>query len=206
MPVPSFCLESVASLPHDQPEVPAVPATDYNRTRARYTSLLLEDADIRRNLIWIIPLVLIVLLVLPTPVAERYTSPTQDGQFLVHPIRSYGFIITLARESGGAALGNPGLALAEAKKVFAGSGSRPVKVALLYLSARDNYAYVTRAGEALSIAAPPRLVWEIWGRDTDPSSTQANTTDVIGFLDYRSGETIGTAQPITIPTTDGTTG
>jgi hypothetical protein len=169
---------------------------------------------------------LIVLLVAPTPVAERYTSPTQDGQFLTHPIRSYGFIITLARESGSAKLGNPGEALAEAKRVFADSGTRPVKVALLYLSARDSYSYVTRAGETLSIAAPPRLVWEIWGRDLDPSSAKANTTDVIGFLDYESGERIGTTDvapdqptdpakgptiapaidPTTNPTADGTTG
>ena len=206
MPVPSFRHESRASVRCDEPRVPAALATDYNRTRARRTRLELEDADIRRNLIWIIPLVLIVLLVLPTPVAERYTSPTQDGQFLVHPIRSYGFIIALARESGGAVLSNPGLALTESKKVFAGSGSRPMKVALLYLSARGDYSYVTRAGEKLSIAAPPRLVWEVWGRDTDPSSAQANTTDVIGFLDYRSGQRIGTAEPITVPATDGTTG
>ena len=81
-----------------------------------------------------------------------------------------------------------------------------MKVALLYLSARGDYSYVTRAGEKLSIAAPPRLVWEVWGRDTDPSSAQANTTDVIGFLDYKSGEQIGTAEPITVPATDGTTG
>jgi hypothetical protein len=144
-------------------------------------------------------LVIIVLLVAPTPVAERYTSPTQDGQFLVHPIRSYGFIITLARASGSATLSNPGEALTEAKRAFSDSGSRPVKVALLYLSARDSYSYVTRAGETLSIAAPPALVWEIWGRDSDPSSAQANTTDVIGFLDYASGDKIGTTgelQPV----------
>lgn len=137
-------------------------------------------------------MVIIVLLVAPTPVAERYTSPTQDGQFLVHPIRSYGFIITLARASGSATLSNPGEALTEAKRAFSDSGSRPVKVALLYLSARDSYLYVTRGGETLSIAAPPALVWEIWGRDSDPPSAQTNTTDVIGFLDYASGERIGT--------------
>jgi hypothetical protein len=153
-----------------------------------------------------IPLVLIVLLVGPTPVAERYTSPTQDGQFLAHPIRSYGFIITLARASGSAALGNPGQALAQAKRVFSGYDSPPVKVALLYLSGRDSYEYVTRAGETLLIAAPPRLVWEIWGRASDPSSAQTNTSDVIGFLDYASGAEIGTTDATPYPATDGTTG
>jgi hypothetical protein len=135
--------------------------------------------------------VLIVLLVAPSPVAERYSSATQDGQFLVHPFRSYGFIVTLVKESGSATLGNPGEALAEAKSAFADSGSRPVKVGLLYLRGRDAYSYVTRSGRTLTIIAPPPLVWEIWGRDTAPSSDQADVTEVIGFLDYVSGQRIG---------------
>ena len=136
-------------------------------------------------------MVLIVLLVAPSPVAERYTSATQDGQFLVHPFRSYGFILTLVKESGSATLGNPGEALAESKSAFADSGSRPVRVGLLYLSGRDAYSYVTRSGQTLTIIAPPELVWEVWGRETAPSSDQADITDVIGFLDYTSGQRIG---------------
>jgi hypothetical protein len=149
------------------------------------------DADIRRHLLWIIPLVLIVLLVAPSPVAERYSSATQDGQFLVHPFRSYGFIFTLVKESGSATLGNPGEALAEAKSAFADSGSRPMKVGLLYLRGRDAYSYVTRSGKTLTVIAPPPLVWEIWGRDTAAPSDQAHITDVIGFLDYTTGQRIG---------------
>ncbi|HLA82817.1 MAG TPA: hypothetical protein VJP78_14575 [Thermoleophilia bacterium] len=150
-----------------------------------------EDTYIKRHLIWIIPLILIVLLVAPSPVAERYTSSTQDGQFIVHPIRSYGFVITLARTSGSAVLSNPGEALEEAKKVFVDSGSRPVRVALLYIPARDTYTYVRKTGEALTIVAPPKLVWEVWARATASSSPQTTTTDVIGFLDYASGRRIG---------------
>jgi hypothetical protein len=206
VPVPSFRLESKTPATGGQPSDPAVRARDYNRTQAWRASQKPEDDDIKRYLIWMIPLVLIVLLVGPTPVAERYTSPTQDGQFLAHPIRSYGFIVTLARASGSAALSNPGHALAQAKRVFSGYDSPPVKVSLLYLSGRDNYEYVTRAGETLSIAAPPRLVWEIWGRASNPSSAQTNTPDVIGFLDYASGDEIGTTDATPYPTTDGTTG
>jgi hypothetical protein len=135
--------------------------------------------------------VLVVLLVAPTPVAERYTSPTLDGQFIVHPVRSYGFIFSLMAKSGSATLGSPGEALAEAKSAFADSGSRPVKVALLYLSGRVSYSYVTKAGTTLTIDIPPSLVWEVWGRPAQSSSDQTDVTDVIGFLDYSSGERIG---------------
>jgi hypothetical protein len=133
----------------------------------------------------------------PGPIAERYTSPTLDGQFLAHPVRSYGFLVALAGESGSAALGSPGEALAEAKSVFADSGSRPVRVALLYLGGRSKYQYVTRSGNTLTLATPPRLVWEVWGRDVVPLSDQSHVTDVIGFLDYHSGERIATLEELT---------
>lgn len=138
----------------------------------------------RRRLIWIVLLVLVVLLVLPASVAERYTSPTQDGQYLVSPIRSYGFIVTLARVGGSAALGNSGKALVKAKDLFAGDKVRPARVELLYLPISNPYSYISRSGETLSIYAPPKLIWEVWGIGSQP--------DVIGFLDYVSGERIGT--------------
>lgn len=137
----------------------------------------------RRRLIWIILLVLVMLLALPAPIAERYTSPTQDGQFLVSPIRSYGFIVTLARVGGSAALGNSGKALIKAKSVFTGDKVRPTKVELLYLPDSKPYSYISQSGETLSIATPPKLVWEVWGAGSQP--------DVIGFLDYVSGEPLG---------------
>lgn len=136
-------------------------------------------------------MLLIVLLVAPASVAERYTSPTQDGQFLVHPIRSYRFLLGLVSASGPAKVTNPGEALGQAKSLFANSGSRPVRVALLYLGGRDSYTYVTKSGRVHSIAAPPDFVWEIWGRDADPSSPTARITEVVGFLDYVTGERIG---------------
>ena len=48
---------------------------------------------------WILPalLVLLVLLLLPMPLAERYTSPTQDGQYLLSPLRAYGFLMAVER-------------------------------------------------------------------------------------------------------------
>jgi hypothetical protein len=139
----------------------------------------------RRRLIWIVLAVLVVLLALPAPIAERYTSPTQDGQYLVSPLRSYGFIMILARVGGSAALGSSGKALIRAKDLFTSDNVRPTKVELLYLHDSKPYSYISRSGEMLSIAAPPKLVWEVWGGGSQP--------DVIGFLDYASGERIGTS-------------
>lgn len=139
---------------------------------------------------------LIVLLLLPVPIAERYTSPTQDGRYVLDPLRAYGFIITLVEAAGGAALTSSGKALAEAKSVFVDGAQRPLKVELLYLSDTEPYVYVTRGGYPLRIASPPRLVWEVWGRDVrgDPRGP----VEVIGFLDYVSGRPLGTSDPVVL--------
>ena len=207
----------------------------------------------RSHLLWIVPLVVLLLLALPTMVAERFTSPNQDGQYATHPIKAYGLIVTLLRVSGSAQLGNSGKALLRAKDVFAVGSLRPTRVKLLYFPRRSRYIYYTRDGIALTVPETPRLVWEVWGMpDTgqslasaddhssiavsagtttsglplpttvqsalDPSSATtaaasprgtsvgppaSGATDVaaevIGFLDYVTGEKIGT-QAETLPT------
>jgi hypothetical protein len=174
-----------------------------------------------RHLLWIIPLVILVLLALPLPIAERFTSPNQDGQYAFHPIRAYGLIVALLRASGSAQLGSSGKALSRAKAIFAASSFRPTQVKLLYFTEGKQYVYYTRAGAALTIVDPPRLVWEVWGvLDSGhvagspagssttapaegptsipgaPTTKAGGGADVIGFLDYVTGETVGTqAQP-----------
>ena len=170
-----------------------------------------------RHLPWIIALVILLLLVLPLPVAERFTSPNQDGQYAIHPIKAYGLIVALLRASRSARLSSSGRALGEAKRVFPATGLRPTGVKLLYFPSSKPYVYYTRAGTALTILVPPRLVWEVWGvvdlgqvaqsrpgstsaTSAQPVSTGADTTaaevgagvEVIGFMDYVTGEHIGT--------------
>jgi hypothetical protein len=169
----------------DNPPASPIPLTDYNGKRPTRKDLWIERMLTRRRLIWIVLLVLVVLLALPAPIAERYTSPTQDGQYLVSPLRSYGFIMILARVGGTATLGSSGKALIKAKSLFTSDRVRPTKVELLYLPDSKPHSYISRSGEMLSIVAPPRLVWEVWGAGAQP--------DVIGFLDYVSGEQIGTS-------------
>lgn len=93
--------------------------------------------------------------------------------------------MTLARVGGSAALGNSGKALIKAKGVFTDDQAPPFKVELLYLPDSKPYLYTSRSGETFSIATPPKLVWEVWGAGSQ--------RDVIGFLDYMSGERLGTS-------------
>jgi hypothetical protein len=176
-----------------------------------------------RHLFWIIPAVILLLLALPLPIAERFTSPNQDGEYAIHPIRAYGFIVALLRASDSAQLSNSGKALSQAKAIFSTSSLRPTQVRLLYFPNGKLYVYYTRAGVALTITDPPRLVWEVWGildpsqplapgsdqgaaATTEatvpaPSSATTSSIEVIGFLDYVTGKQIGTqVQPNPSPT------
>jgi len=137
----------------------------------------------RSRLIAIIVFGLLVLSILPAPIAERYTSPTQDGQYLFSPARSYGFVLALARTGDSAVLGSSGKALAKAKSVFTDDRTYPSKVELLYLPDRRTYTYASLSGQILTILDPPDFVWEIWGPAPQP--------DVVGFLDYVSAERLG---------------
>lgn len=140
---------------------------------------------LRRRLIWIGLMLVVLFLAVPTSIAERYTSPTQDGQYLVSPVRSYGFIVTVARAGGSASVASSGKALTKAKSLFTDDRRRPAMVELLYLPDSKPYSYISRSGETFAIASPPRLVWEVWGAGSEP--------EVIGFLDYTSGEQLGTS-------------
>ena len=135
-------------------------------------------------------MVLIVLLLTPVTIAERYTSPTQDGQFILRPLKAWGFIFALVGVDGSPALGSSGDALREARAVFANTAKRPVKVELLYLPGDRQHVYVTRTGEILLISAPPQLVWEVWGRSGDETAREG-IIDVIGFLDFQTGRLLG---------------
>ncbi|MCZ7664147.1 MAG: hypothetical protein M5U22_14995 [Thermoleophilia bacterium] len=141
-----------------------------------------------RRRLWIAALVIIGLVVLPMPIAERYTSPTQDGQYLTHPVRSFRFVVAAARVSTSATLNTSGEALARAKEVFAGSDHRPTKVELLFFPSGDHavYSFTTLNGNVLTITEAPQFVWEVWG--VSPGSGATASSDVIGLLDYETGE------------------
>jgi hypothetical protein len=134
------------------------PPKDYNESAPPRKGWEIGGRLRKRRLVWIILLMIVVLLLLPAPIAERYTSPTQDGQYLLSLVRSYGFILTLARIGDSAALGNSGKALVKAKSVFTDTQAYPARVELLYLPDLKPYrraAWSTRRRIALVPSSTP---------------------------------------------------
>jgi len=139
--------------------------------------------------IWIAALVVVILLILPMPIAERYTSPTQDGQYLLHPLRAYQFVLTAARVSRSSQLNTSGEALAAAKSTFKDTTTRPTKVELLFLPEGGAYTYRTRGGDVLTVNDPGQFVWEVWGVET-ATGDAGGTPDVIALIDYVTGRVL----------------
>lgn len=144
---------------------------------------------------WIALLALaaVVLLLLPMPIAERYTSPTQDGQYLSNPANAYRFVLAAALVNTSSELNTSGEALDRAKELFKTRPYRPTKVELLFLPGRSTYAYTTKTGVTLTVEKPDDFVWEVWGTQDDPAeedttALKGGEIGVIGFLDYVTGE------------------
>lgn len=131
-----------------------------------------------------------ILLFLPLVVAERYTSPTQDGQYVGNPFRAYRFVFAAATVSPSSELNTSGEALDRAKRLFADTDLRPNRVELLFLGGAEDYRYTTIDGDDLYVGEPETFIWEVWGvaADDDPVS------DVIALLDYRTGRLLASIQ------------
>lgn len=142
-----------------------------------------------RRWTWIVALLAIVLLMLPMPIAERYTSPTQDGRYLLHPLRAYQFVLTAVRVSRSSRLNTSGEALAAAKSAFKDTTTRPTKVELLFLPEGGPYTYRTHGGNVLTANEPGQFVWEVWGVQT-ATGDAGGTPDVVALIDYVTGRVL----------------
>ncbi len=144
-----------------------------------------------RRIVVILLGVVAILLFLPLVVAERYTSPTQDGQYTGNPIRAYRFVFAAATVSPASELNTSGEALDRAKTLFAGTDLLPNRVELLFLGGAEDYRYTTIHGDDLFVGKPETFMWEVWGVTTD--GTEA-ASDVIALLDYRTGRLLASIQ------------
>jgi hypothetical protein len=142
-----------------------------------------------RRWLWFLAIVVVLLLLLPMPIAERYTSSTQDGQYLLHPIRSYRFLWAAALVSPSSKLNTSGKALEQAKKTLE-PRLRVSKVQLLFLPDGEPYSYTRKDGVTLSVPKPKTFIWEVWGEVQEPGAEKPGETekpDVIALLDYDTG-------------------
>jgi hypothetical protein len=144
----------------------------------------------RSRVIWVIIALAILVLLLPLPIAERYTSPTQDGQYLTKPVRAYQFVIAAVRVSPDSRLSTSGEALREAKQVF-GNELRVTKVELLFLPNDQPYSYYTEGGATLTLERPEQFVWEVWGSRAGDGGV---SSDVVGLLSYETGELLASVE------------
>jgi hypothetical protein len=140
--------------------------------------------------IWIIIALIVVVLMLPLPIAERYTSPTQDGQYITNPARAYRFVVAAILVSPASELNTSGEALQAAKERF-GADLRVNKVELLYFPDDRPYSYFTATGQTLTLEQPESFVWEVWGTVAGEPSSRS---EVVGFLSYETGELLGSLE------------
>lgn len=146
----------------------------------------------RRLWAWVIAIGLVVLLLLPMPIAERFTSPTQDGQYLTNPIRSFQFVLAAARVPTEAQLGRSGQALQEAQRSLKPLSFEVSKVELLFFPRSQTYEYATRGGRILRVEDVGHFVWEAWGVPAGQSGREIQP-DVVGLLDYQTGSLLASA-------------
>lgn len=144
---------------------------------------------------WTVILIVVVVLVLalPLPVAERYTSPTQDGQYVADPLRAYRFVIAAATVSPSSVLNTSGEALARAKELFADTDLKPNRVELLFLDGSEPYEYLTAGGQTLYAPSPGPFIWEVWG-GLGPGDPPDAPRDVVALLDYKTGELLASVE------------
>lgn len=164
--------------------------------------------SLSRRWIWALVVAALILLVLPIPIAERYSSPTQDGQYATNPIRAYRFVFAAARVSPSSELNTSGEALDRAKAVFRDSAYRPTKVELLFLPGDEEYQYTTRDGRTMRFREEGSFVWEVWG---ELSEEQASTQPAGGTTTEGESTVTDTGGAVTSdeagdPTTPETTG
>ena len=146
-----------------------------------------------RRWIWIVLVVVVAALVLPMVIAERYTSTTQDGQYMGHPLHSIRFLLAAILVSPSSDLSTSGKALARAKDAFKGTDVTPTRVELLFFPSPDRYAYSTKSGQQLTVDRPPKFVWEVWG--TVANAPAEHRTDVVALLDYGTGQVLDSVVP-----------
>ena len=147
-----------------------------------------------RRWIWIVLVVVIAALVLPMFIAERYTSTTQDGQYMGHPWRSIRFLLAAILVSPSSDLSTSGKALARAKDVFSGTErhAHPGRTPLLPVSRSLHVQHEVRPA---TDRGPPAQV-RVGGVGHGCERHRRNRrTDVVALLDYGTGQVLDSVVP-----------
>jgi hypothetical protein len=129
----------------------------------------------------------VVVFLLPTLAAYRYTTAEQRGEFLTHPWRSWVFAWTVITVPGDSRLKTSGAALRKAQVYFRDTPVTVDQVRLLFLPAGQPYTFSQTVGdeEVTTTSVPPyRFVWQVWGEVAALGGEQGL---VVALYDYHSG-------------------
>ena len=144
----------------------------------------------KKSVVVTVALAALVVFLLPAFVAFRYTAPSQRGDFIRHPWRSWSFAYAALAVPGDAKLKTSGMALRKADWVFKATVVDPREVQLLFVPAGRPYRFTHGIdGRVVTSSAVPsyRFIWQVQGV-IDTISGRTDT--IVALLDYDTGRVI----------------
>lgn len=132
----------------------------------------------------------LLVLLLPSLVAYRYTAPQQRGEFVTRPWRGWAFVLAAFRVPGDSELKTSGAALRKAGWVFRDGLVDPREVQLLFVPENEPYTLVhTIDGRTVTTTVQPeyRFIWQVQGIVRTVSDSPDT---IVALLDYRSGRVL----------------
>lgn len=137
----------------------------------------------RRAAIWVAA-ALIILVVLPSLLANIVTGPYQPTGSKILPQHTWSLVTNVIREAPSASAANPGRALTLARATWtSAAGFREHRTHLVYITEAYPVTVQIMSGELVSLKAPITLAWVIEGKHRDHN----NSTQILGAIDYHSG-------------------
>ncbi len=144
----------------------------------------------KRLMIVVAVVAALLVLLLPSLVAYRYTAPQQRGEFITGPWRGWAFVIAAFRVPGDSQLKTSGAALRKADWVFRDGLVDPHEVQLLFVPQDEPYTLAHSIdGRTVTTIVDPgyRFIWQVQGSVT---SVSGRNDTIVALLDYRSGRVL----------------
>ncbi len=129
----------------------------------------------------------LLVLLLPSLVAYRYTAPQQRGEFVARPWRGWAFVLAAFLVPGDSQLKTSGAALRKADWVFRDGPVDPLEVQLLFVPEGQPYTLVHEVdGRTVTTTVDPdyRFIWQVQG---NVRTVSERSDTIVALLDYRSG-------------------
>ena len=144
----------------------------------------------KRFLVVAVVLAALFVFLLPAFVAFRYAAPSQQGDFIRHPWRGWGFAYAALAVPGDAALKTSGMALRKADWMFKGTVVDPREVQLLFVPKGKPYGFTNSIdGRVVTSTVVPayRFIWQVQGA-VDTISDRTDT--IVALFDYDTGRVL----------------